>query len=185
MNILGCYVQTELGHGSNVQGLETTATFDKATDEFVFHTPSIRATKWWPGGLGLFATHAVVMAKLILDNKPHGVQAFLIPIRDRATHRLFPGLEVGDMGPKLGYSSVDNGWLSFNQYRVPRSALLSRFVSVSREGEFELLGDPRLIYQIMSITRMMICFGASICLYRSARIATRFAVCRRQFATSK
>ena len=27
--ILGAYVQTELGHGSNVRALETTATFDK------------------------------------------------------------------------------------------------------------------------------------------------------------
>lgn len=73
LNMLGCYAQTELGHGSNVQGLETRAVFDKATDEFVLHTPSIRATKWWPGGMGINATHAVVMAKLILDGKAYGV----------------------------------------------------------------------------------------------------------------
>ena len=30
--IVGCYAQTELGHGSDVQSLETTATLDKATD---------------------------------------------------------------------------------------------------------------------------------------------------------
>ena len=53
MKIMGCYAQTELGHGSNVQGLETTATFDKETDEFIIHTPNIKATKFWPGGLGV------------------------------------------------------------------------------------------------------------------------------------
>lgn len=26
--IMGCYAQTEMGHGSDVAGLETTATFD-------------------------------------------------------------------------------------------------------------------------------------------------------------
>ena len=66
LNILGCYAQTEMGHGSNVAGIETTATFDKATDEFIIHTPTIKATKFWPGGLGIIATHAVVMAKLII-----------------------------------------------------------------------------------------------------------------------
>lgn len=30
--ILGAYVQTELGHGSNVRALETTATFDKVKE---------------------------------------------------------------------------------------------------------------------------------------------------------
>jgi acyl-CoA oxidase len=44
--ILGAYVQTELGHGSNVQALETTATFDSSIDGFVLHTPSLSATKW-------------------------------------------------------------------------------------------------------------------------------------------
>lgn len=30
--VVGCYGQTELGHGSNVQGLETTAEYDPATE---------------------------------------------------------------------------------------------------------------------------------------------------------
>jgi acyl-CoA oxidase len=43
--IIGCYAQTELGHGSNVQGLETTATFDPNTDEFVIHSPTLTSSK--------------------------------------------------------------------------------------------------------------------------------------------
>lgn len=45
MQIIGCYAQTELGHGSNVQGLETTATFDPKTDEFVIHSPTQTSSK--------------------------------------------------------------------------------------------------------------------------------------------
>lgn len=52
MDIMGCYAQTEIGHGSDVSGLETTAIYDKRTDEFVINTPSITATKWWPGEMG-------------------------------------------------------------------------------------------------------------------------------------
>lgn len=40
----------ELAHGSNVAGVESTATFDEKTDEFVIHTPHLGATKWWIGG---------------------------------------------------------------------------------------------------------------------------------------
>lgn len=45
MQIIGCYAQTELGHGSNVQGLETTATFDPQTDEFIIHSPTLTSSK--------------------------------------------------------------------------------------------------------------------------------------------
>jgi acyl-CoA oxidase len=73
VNILGCYAQTEIGHGSNVAGIETTATLDKATDEFVIHTPSITATKYWPGDMGRFSSHAIVFARLIIDKQDNGV----------------------------------------------------------------------------------------------------------------
>lgn len=72
LHILGCYVQTEMGHGSNVAGLETTATFDKEKDEFVIHTPNIKATKFWPGSLGVVCTHAVVFARLRIGQQDFG-----------------------------------------------------------------------------------------------------------------
>lgn len=35
--------------GTYLQGLETTAVFDTATQEFILNTPKISAMKWWPG----------------------------------------------------------------------------------------------------------------------------------------
>ena len=52
MKIVGCYAQTELGHGSNVRGLQTIATYDAQTQEFILSTPTLLAIKWWPGTLG-------------------------------------------------------------------------------------------------------------------------------------
>ncbi len=70
---MGCYAQTELGHGSDVAKLETTATLDKTTDEFIINSPTITSTKFWPGDLGKFSTHAVVFARLIIDDNDYGV----------------------------------------------------------------------------------------------------------------
>ena len=50
--LLGTYAQTELGHGTNLKRLETTATFDATRDEFVLHSPTLTSTKFWPGNLG-------------------------------------------------------------------------------------------------------------------------------------
>lgn len=50
LEIIGTYAQTELGHGTFVRGLETTATYDVATQQFVIHSPTLSSTKWWPGG---------------------------------------------------------------------------------------------------------------------------------------
>lgn len=55
------------------QGLESTAVFDREKDEFVLNTPTITATKYWPGEMGLYANHAIVMARLIIDGKDFGV----------------------------------------------------------------------------------------------------------------
>ena len=131
-------------------GLETTAILDLEKDEFVIHTPTIRAAKFWPGSLGRHATHAIVFARCISKENDYGVQPFIVQIRSTEDHKALPGIEVGELGQKIGYNSVDNGYLKFDQFRVPRKALLSRFMSIDKTGEFKLKGDPRMIYQIMS-----------------------------------
>lgn len=75
---MGCYAQTELGHGSNVSGLETTATLDLKTDEFVIHSPTVTSTKYWPGGLGLWANYAAVFAHCLVEGNDYGVMCFLV-----------------------------------------------------------------------------------------------------------
>ena len=40
------------GHGSNVMGIETTATYDAASREFIINTPDNEASKYWIGGTG-------------------------------------------------------------------------------------------------------------------------------------
>ena len=79
--IIGCYAQTELGHGSNVRGLETVAIYDKNTQEFILNTPTITARKWWPGALGKVSTHAALYAQVIIDGKECGVNVFFVQIR--------------------------------------------------------------------------------------------------------
>jgi hypothetical protein len=48
--------------------------------EFILHSPTLTSTKWWPGGMGKTATHAVVMARLILKGKDHGPHAFIVQV---------------------------------------------------------------------------------------------------------
>lgn len=179
LQIIGCYAQTELGHGSNVAGLETTATYDIATDEFVIHTPNFKASKFWPGNLGWQANTALIFARCLSQGKDYGVQSFVVPIRDMETHETLPGIEIGDIGKKFGYPGIDNGYMNFDQYRVPRSTMLSRYISLNREGKLKVHGNPKMVYQIMVQTRAVISFIAVNNLHRSALCAIRYAVCRR------
>ena len=73
----------------------------------------------------------VAMARLFIKGKNYGPHAFVVPIRDMATHLPLPGIRVGDIGPKFGYNGVDNGFLSFNHVAVPRENMLMRFAKVS------------------------------------------------------
>lgn len=136
LRLTGAYAQTELGHGSDVAGLQTTATFDETTDEFIIHTPSITATKFWPGELGLFASHAIVFAKLIIDGNKFGVHPFLVQLRDTQTWKLIKGVKAGDIGPKIGYHSKNNGWCSFDNVRIPRDQMMMKYTKVERDRTF-------------------------------------------------
>uniref|UniRef100_A0A5B6Z8G6 Acyl-coenzyme A oxidase n=2 Tax=Davidia involucrata TaxID=16924 RepID=A0A5B6Z8G6_DAVIN len=187
MQIIGCYAQTELGHGSNVQGLETTATFDPKTDEFIIHSPTLTSSKWWPGGLGKVSTHAVVYARLITDGQDHGVHGFIIQLRSLGDHSPLPGITVGDIGMKFGngaYNTMDNGVLKFDHFRIPRDQMLMRVSQVSREGKYSQSNVPRqLVYGTMVYVRQTIVADASCALSRAVCIATRYSAVRRQFGS--
>lgn len=187
MQIIGCYAQTELGHGSNVQGLETTATFDPQTDEFVLHSPTLTSSKWWPGGLGKVSTHAVVYARLIVGGQFQGVHGFLVQLRSLEDHSPLHGITVGDIGLKFGngaYNTMDNGVLRFDHVRIPRDQMLMRVSQVTKEGKIVQSDVPRqLIYGTMVYVRQTIVADASKALSRAVCIATRYSAVRRQFGS--
>ncbi|RLM70281.1 hypothetical protein C2845_PM17G13100 [Panicum miliaceum] len=139
----GCFAMTELHHGSNVQALQTTATFDPVTDEFIINTPNDGAIKWWIGNAAVHGKFATVFARLILplqgkggEPADMGIHAFIVPIRDLETHSVLPGIEINDCGHKIGLNGVDNGALRFRSVRIPRDNLLNRFGDVSRDGKY-------------------------------------------------
>ncbi|KAG0257963.1 hypothetical protein BG011_003630 [Mortierella polycephala] len=180
--IIGCYAQTELGHGSNVQGIETTATYLPETDQFDIHTPYLTAAKWWIGGLGKGANHAMVMARLITAGKDYGPHAFVVPIRSMENHTLLPGVMAGDIGPKFGYNTTDNGCMWFDHYRVPRISLLAKHSSIKPgTGEYIKPPNAKLSYGTMVLIRASLVGSARNGLAKAVTIATRYSAIRRQF----
>lgn len=69
-------------------------------------------------GLGKTATHTILMARLITKGFDYGMHAFLTPLRDARTHQPLPGVTIGDIGPKFGSNSVDNGFARFHYYPI-------------------------------------------------------------------
>lgn len=179
---IGCYAQTELGHGSNVRGLETTATWDSKTKTFTLHSPHLTASKWWIGSLGKAANHAVVVAQLIVDGKSYGPHPFVVQIRDLKTHQPLPNIHVGDIGPKFGYNTMDNGFLLFNHVTIPHVNMLSRFSGIDPEtGKYIRPSNPALVYGTMTYIRSGIVLKSGSVLARGVTIATRYCAVRRQF----
>jgi len=179
--IIGAYAQTELGHGSNVRGIETTATFEAETDSFIINSPTQTSTKWWPGGIAHTANFAVVYANLIIGTKNFGPHGFMVNIRCEDTHAQRPGISCGDIGSKLGYNSMDNGFARFNNVRVPRFNMLAGFAQVSREGVYKKQeGAEKVNFGIMLGVRVRLVANSSYVLARVLCIAVRYSCLRRQ-----
>lgn len=158
----------------------TTATYDVEKQQFVIDTPSVDAAKWWIGDLGNYATHAIIFAQLIIHGKGYGLHAFLVPIRDE-NHNLFPNVEAGDIGPKYGYQTKDNGYVIFKKHRIPRDHMLMRYAKVSRNGEYKRRGDERISFATMLITRAIIPISCVRGLAKGCTILTRYSLIRTQF----
>jgi alkylation response protein AidB-like acyl-CoA dehydrogenase len=88
------------------------------------------------------------------------------------------------MGPKLGFNSKDNGWLIMTNVRIPRSQMLSKFVSVDREGSFSIEGDLRALYATMMGIRTLLIEQGPYTSTMATTIAIRYSAVRRQFANT-
>ncbi|PLW23755.1 hypothetical protein PCASD_01994 [Puccinia coronata f. sp. avenae] len=181
--ITGCFAMTELAHGSNVAGLETTATFDEQADEFVIHTPTISATKWWIGGAAQTATHCSAFARLIIKGKDYGTKTFIVPLRDPRNFSLLPGINIGDIGKKMGRDGIDNGYIQFTNVRIPRAYMLMKHTQVTREGKVFEPPLAQLTYGALLQGRTaMVADGANVA-KKALTIAIRYGAIRRQFKT--
>lgn len=184
--IFGSYAQTELGHGSNVRGIETTATFDKEKDEFVINSPTLSSTKYWIGTTGVWATHSIVVARLIVNGKEYGNHLFLTQIRDLDTQRLMPGCEIYELGPKAfqGMLGTDNGAMQFHNVRIPRSQMLARNAQVLRDGTYVKPKNEKHSYGSMVTVRALMAEITGWDLLKPVAIAYHYTSYRKQFRKS-
>ena len=193
LEIVGTYAQTELGHGTFIRGLETTCTYDVRRKEFIVHSPTLTATKWWPGGLGKTATHAIVMARLFVPSSSSsspssvgpvfadkGIHAFVVQIRSTKDHLPLPGVQCGDIGDKMGYNAVDNGFLRFDHVRIPKDAMLMAHSKVLDDGTYIPPPVKKAAYGTMVFVRSDIVMNAALYMKKAVTIALRYNLVRRQ-----
>lgn len=186
LDLLGCFAMTETGHGSDVQSLETTATYDPAAEEFVIHSPTPSSRKDYIGGAAETGSLATVFAQLITQGENHGVHCFVVPIRDDDGNDL-PGVVTSDCDYKGGLPGVDNGRILFNQVRVPRENLLNRYADVAPDGTYTSpieSSSRRFFTMLGTLVRGRVTVGGSAA--AAARvaldIAVRYGLQRRQFS---
>lgn len=180
LDIIGTYAQTELGHGTFVRGLETTATYDLRTEEFVLNSPTLTSYKWWPGGLGHTANYAVVLAQLYSKGVRHGIHAFIVQLRDEETHLPMPGIKIGEIGSKLGMNTTNNGFLGFENVRIPLDRMLMKNGKILKDGSYIKSPSSKLTYGTMIFVRVIIVQDAAHYLRKAATIATRYSAVRHQ-----
>ena len=101
------------------------------------------------------------------------------------SHKPLTGVEVGDIGPKLGYASKDNGFLRLTNLRVPKTALLSKFIVVEEDGTVRQRGNPKVMYAGMLAARTTILGATYFDLMRACLIGIRYSIQRRQFKDSE
>jgi acyl-CoA oxidase len=186
LDLLGCFGMTETGHGSDVQSLETTATYDPATQEFVINSPTPTSRKDYIGGAAETARVSAVFAQLITNGESHGVHCFVVPLRDEDGNDL-PGVTTSDCHYKGGLPGVDNGRIMFDNVRIPRDNLLNKYGDVAADGTYSSPIENinrRFFTMLGTLIRGRVTVGGSAAAAGRVAldIAVRYALQRKQFS---
>ncbi|MGR4010429.1 acyl-CoA dehydrogenase [Leucobacter sp. 1207-22] len=185
LKIPGAFAMTEIGHGSDVASIGTTATYDPETEEFVIHTPFAGAWKEFLGNAALHGEAAVVFAQLITQGVNHGVHALFVPIRT-PDGEMLPGVQSMDDGVKGGLNGIDNGRLAFDHVRVPRENLLNKYGDVAPDGTYTspIESPGRRFFTMLGTLvqgRVSLDGSAVRAMQAGLTIAVKYASERRQF----
>uniref|UniRef100_A0A8C0W563 Acyl-CoA oxidase C-alpha1 domain-containing protein n=1 Tax=Castor canadensis TaxID=51338 RepID=A0A8C0W563_CASCN len=180
----GMFAMTGRGHGSNVRGIQTEATFDLAAQEFVIDTPCENAQKMYIGN-AMSGNYAAVFAQLIINGRSQGPHCFIVPVWDE-NGSLYPGVTAIDMMYKEGLHGVDNGILIFNKVRIPRENLLDKFGFVAPDGQYHSPiknKSARFNAMLAALTpsRLAVAFQAMGATKLGLTIAIRYSHSWRQF----
>ncbi|WP_433033925.1 acyl-CoA dehydrogenase family protein [Actinomycetospora sp. CA-053990] len=186
LSLPGCFAMTETGHGSDVQSVHTTATYDADSGEFVVDTPTESARKDYIGNAARDGRMAAVFVQLYTHGERHGVHAVLVPLRDD-DGAVLPGVEISDDGHKEGLNGVDNGRLAFRGVRVPRENLLDRYGAVAEDGTYSssIESENRRFFTMLGALvrgRVSVSGSAVGAASLAQAIAVRYGEARRQFA---
>lgn len=184
LKISGMFAMTEIGHGSNVMDIETTAIFKK--NSFIINTPTLCARKCWIGN-AIDGNTAVVFAQLYVNNVCYGVHSFLVPIRNN--NKLCSGITITDCGKKGGLNGVDNGIISFNNVIIPYDNMLDKYGKIEDNKYISYIKNnvKRFSKMLESLTggRIAITGGSLFISRLCLTIAVKYCLKRRQFRIGK
>lgn len=90
------------------------------------------------------------------------------------------GVRVGDIGTKMGVNCVDNGFLAFDNYRIPRRNMLMKHSKVSKEGLYTAPSHPKVGYTTMLYMRSEMIYHQAYYLAMAMAISIRYSAVRRQ-----
>ena len=181
LEILGCFAMTEIGHGSNIFKLETTATYNHSRQEFIINTPYYSSHKYWIGQGAIYAHYAIVFAQLYIGSICYGVHPFIVQLRNE-NKECMKNVIIKDCGMKNGLNGVDNGEIIFDNVIIPYNNLLDKFAHIDDTGKYVAVkGRLSKMLSELSKNRLGMGLGSNIVSRYALKETLTYAIKRKQF----
>jgi len=181
LDILGCFAMTEIGHGSNIIKLETTAKYNHSKRQFIINTPFYSSRKYWIGQGAIYAHYAIVFASLYIEDICYGVHPFIVQLRNQ-NNECMENITIKDCGIKNGLNGIDNGEIIFDNIVVPYDNLLDKFAYINNKGKYVAIkGRLSKMLSELSKNRLGMGLGSNIVSRYALKETLLYAIKRKQF----